>query len=202
MALSPQGFAAISSYSRVLAQALDERDAYTRRHCDRVIELCGALGRFCGLAEHELHSLRLTAVLHDIGKIGIPDRVLLKPGRLDAAEWSEMRSHAVRGQQIVDAIAVDGAQEIALGVRHHHEHFDGSGYPDGLAGEGIPYVSRMVAVADGYDAMALPRPYRKTSCHEDAMAMLHEYDGRVYDPYLLARFSAMIENSSRHVPAA
>lgn len=202
MAMSKSTADSISSYARVLAQALNERDDYTRRHCDRVIELAGSFGRACGLVNGDLHTLRLCGRFHDIGKIGIPDHVLRKPGRLDAADWELMRSHPERGERIVAAINVDGVADIARGVRHHHEHFDGGGYPDGLAGEDIPYISRMIAIVDGYDAMAADRPYHPGRKHDEIMAIMRGEAGSKYDPYLLERFAAMIEDSNRKAPAA
>lgn len=195
MALSRDGYLAISSYCRVLSRALDEKDATTRRHCDRVVGLCEAFGRYCKLGAGDLHQLRLAAVLHDIGKIGIPDCVLLKPGAFDDDEWREMQSHAERGERIVQAIALDGAGAVAHVVRHHHESFDGSGYPDGLRGEAVPYASRMVALADAYDAMAGLRPYQQRRSHKQIMEILAAESGARFDPYLLARFAAMIHDS-------
>lgn len=202
MELTKSAVTAISSYGRLLSTALDERDSTTRRHCDRVIELAGSLGRSYGLEGHELHKLRLCGLLHDIGKIGIPDRVLQKAGKLDGDEWQEMRSHPERGQHIIEAIGVEGSGEIALCVRHHHEHFDGGGYPDGLAGEDIPYVARMVAIVDGYDAMAMPRPYHRGRTHDEIMAVMREETGQKYDPYLFSHFERMIVDSNRKAPSA
>jgi HD-GYP domain-containing protein (c-di-GMP phosphodiesterase class II) len=188
---------AISSYGRVLATALDERDVATRKHCDRVIELAGAFGRHCEFDADVLRCLRLSALFHDVGKIGIPDRILHKRGRLDRAEWLQMRSHCERGQRIVEAIDVEGVEEIAAAVRHHHENFDGSGYPDRLAGEDIPFVARVVAILDGYDAMSMPRTYRRARSHEAIMSVLREEAGRKYDPVLFASFERMIAGSCR-----
>ena len=202
MAMSHSTVASISSYGRVLSQALNERDNHTRSHCDRVIELADGFGRACGLAEDDLHGLRLCGLFHDIGKIGVPDHVLLKPGRLDADDWTFMRSHPERGQRIVESIGVDGVADIALGVRHHHEHFDGHGYPDGLAGEDIPYAARMIAIVDGYDAMAADRPYHPGRKHGDIMTILYREAGSKYDPYLLERFAGMIVDSNRKAPDA
>lgn len=195
-------FSAISSYGLALATALGERDGHTRHHCDRVVELAGGLGRHWGIDRDELHRLRLCALFHDIGKIGIPDRILLKPGRLDRREWTTMRTHPERGQRIVAAIGVAGIDEIALAVRHHHEHFDGGGYPDGLAGDAIPFIARAVAIVDGYDAMATPRPYHPARGHEAILDILHREAGSKYDPALLACFEEMIEDSSRRAPSA
>jgi putative nucleotidyltransferase with HDIG domain len=200
MTMTQEAMTAISSYGRVLSKALDERDSGTRRHCDRVIELAGSLGRACGLMSDELRLLRMCGLFHDIGKIGIPDRVLHKPGALEADEWDEMRSHPERGQRIVEAIGIDGTEDIALGVRHHHERYDGRGYPDGLSGEEIPHVARMVAVADAYDAMGIARPYHHGRTHEQIMAMLYEESGRKYDPHILDRFAAMIGDSRHRAP--
>lgn len=201
MTLSWNGYTAISSYSRVLARALDERDGTTRRHCDRVVELCGAFGRACMLEARELRRLRLAAALHDIGKIGVPDCVLLKPGNLDGEEWKEMQSHPERGQRIVLAIGIEGVEEIAFAVRHHHENVDGSGYPDGLRGEDIPYAARMLAIADAYDAMGVPKPYQHRRGHEQIMNILDDESGRKFDPYLLSRFAGMIDESSSKAPS-
>ena len=202
MAFGSDEHAAISSYSRVLAKALDERDGVTRRHCDRVVELSGALGRACRLEAVELRLLRLAAALHDVGKIGIPDYVLMKPTTLVGEEWEAMQSHPERGQRIVLSIGVDGVEAIGLAVRHHHENFDGGGYPDGLAGEHIPYTARMLAIADAYDAMGIPQPYQHRRSHEQIMDILDEEGGHRFDPFLLARFAAMIGHSSWKAPSA
>ncbi|MEW6165674.1 MAG: HD domain-containing phosphohydrolase [Pseudomonadota bacterium] len=202
MALSKSAVSAISSYGRVLSQALCERDGFTRRHCDRVIELAGGFGRAFGLDGADLRRLRLCGLFHDIGKIGIPDHVLLKPGRLVDDEWVIMRTHPERGQRIVESIGIDGVADIAQGVRHHHERYDGQGYPDGLAGEDIPFIARMIAIVDGYDAMAASRPYHSGRNHEEIMGIMQGETGGKYDPYLMARFTAMIGESNRKAPAA
>ncbi|HEX8963491.1 MAG TPA: HD domain-containing phosphohydrolase [Rhodocyclaceae bacterium] len=196
MALSLNRYAAMKGYSRVLARALDEKDEATRLHCERVIELAGDLGRHCKLASGDLRHLRLAAALHDVGKIGIRDAVLLKPGKFDEQEWREMQSHSERGERIVLAIEVEGAREVALAVRYHHEDYDGAGYPDGLCGEEIPVIARMVALADAYDAMAEPRPYHPRRDHAQIMAVLDEESGARFDPWLVERFKEMIRHSA------
>jgi HD-GYP domain-containing protein (c-di-GMP phosphodiesterase class II) len=196
MAFSKDGYLAMKGYSRVLASALDEKDAPTRLHCERVIGLAADLGRHCGLAPADQRHLRLAAALHDIGKIGIRDAVLQKPGKFDEAEWQEMQTHSERGERIVVTIEVEGAHEVALAVRHHHEDFGGGGYPDGLSGEAIPYIARMVAIADAYDAMTEPRPYQSRRSHETIMAVLEDERGKRFDPYLLTRFAEMIDMSA------
>jgi response regulator RpfG family c-di-GMP phosphodiesterase len=173
----------------VLTRALQERDEYTRAHCDRIVTIALELGMRCHLSSRELGVLRMAAAVHDVGKVGIPDRVLLKPGRLDAAEWEIMQSHAERGQRLLLAIRHDDIAPVALVVRHHHEHFDGGGYPDSLAGEDIPILSRIIALADSYDAMATTRPYHLPRSHDGIMAILLEEKGRKYDPYLYVKFA-------------
>jgi HD-GYP domain-containing protein (c-di-GMP phosphodiesterase class II) len=195
MAVSLNRYAAMNGYSRVLARALDEKDSPTRLHCERVIDLAGDLGRRCKLTTGDLRHLRLAAALHDVGKIGIRDAVLRKPGKFDAEEWQEMQSHSERGERIVQAIEIDGAHKIAQAVRHHHEDFDGAGYPDGLCGEEIPFIARLVAIADAYDAMAEPRPYHARRSHAQIMAVLDDESGARFDPWLLERFKEIVEHS-------
>ncbi|MGE5467987.1 MAG: HD-GYP domain-containing protein [Ignavibacteria bacterium] len=195
MAMSLERYTAIKGYSRVLARALDEKDAATRLHCERVIGLATDLGRHCSLAPADLRHLRLAAALHDIGKIGIRDAVLHKPGKFDEDEWREMQTHSERGERIVRAIDVEGAQAVADAVRCHHEDYGGGGYPDGLRGEAIPAIARMVAIADAYDAMAEPRPYQRRRSHAQVMAVLEDERGQRFDPWLLTRFGEMIDRS-------
>ena len=179
-----------------LSIALDERDRSTQEHCDRVLGLCEELGRECGLTERELRVLRLSAVLHDVGKIGIPDAVLKKAGKFDESDWTVMKAHAAKSQRIVLASDIEQADEIGLIVRHHHERFDGGGYPDGLKGEAIPALARIVAVADSYDAMARLRIYGAPRPHADIMAELHRVAGQQHDPYCLSKFARFIDRSA------
>jgi HD-GYP domain-containing protein (c-di-GMP phosphodiesterase class II) len=185
--------------SESLSIALDERDHSTQEHCDRVLGLCRELGKECGLSEPELRVLSLAAALHDIGKIGIPDTVLKKPGKFDEADWAIMKTHSVRSARIVLATNVEGAEEISLIVRHHHERFDGQGYPDGLSGEAIPAMARLVAVADTYDAMGRMRMRGAPLPHVEIMAELHRVSGQQHDPYCLSKFAAMIDRSEFRV---
>ena len=178
-----------------LAVALQERDALTHDHCDRVAGLAQELGMACGLSGSELRLLRHAAGLHDIGKIGIPDQVLKKPGTFDAHDRAVMQTHAVRGERILRAFDFEHSDVIASIVRHHHERFDGDGYPDGLAGEAIPALARIIAVIDAYDAMAGFRPHAPRRTHRSIMGEL--LDGAVgqHDPYLLKRFAELIGRS-------
>jgi HD-GYP domain-containing protein (c-di-GMP phosphodiesterase class II) len=175
--------------------ALDERDRVTDGHCDRVSGLVLEVGRLCGLSAHDLRILRLIARLHDVGKIGIPDAILKKPGKLDADDWVVMKTHSVRSERIVLASVLEDGEAIARGVRHHHERFDGEGYPDGWAGESIPILSRIVAVADAYDAMARLRGYGRALAHAQIMEELLRVAGTQHDPYVTAQFRRIIEHS-------
>jgi len=178
-----------------LTIALDVRDRYTRSHCDRVVTLAAELGRACGLASAELGHLRVGARFHDVGKIGIPDSVLLNPGRLSAVEWEVMKTHSEYGERIFRATAVRKLEPIARAIRHHHESFDGSGYPDGLAGEAIPLLGRLLLIVDAYDAMTSARPYHQARSHSQAMDILDSESGSKLDPVVLRAFFGCIERS-------
>jgi HD-GYP domain-containing protein (c-di-GMP phosphodiesterase class II) len=182
-----------------LSVALCERDLYTRAHCDRVNLLAVELGSACGLSRAQLADLHLGAIVHDIGKVGVPDRVLLKPGRLDADEWEAMKTHAVKGERIAAELPLARAAAIAKLVRHHHESFDGGGYPDGLKGENIPILCRVLLVVDGYDAMGSSRPYHEGRPHRKIMDILGSESGRKLDPEIFRVFSGIIEGSTSRV---
>lgn len=143
----------------------------------------------------ELKLLRVSAAFHDVGKIGIPDTVLLKPGPLNDEEWAIVKTHSVKCHNIMEAIDCDESEVIGQAVRHHHERFDGTGYPDGLAGEAIPILARILMVADTYDATARRRVYATAKPHRQSRAVLEEERGRQHDPWLVDRFSRMIEGS-------
>ena len=165
---------------RSLAQLLDLRDGYTGQHSSMVVHLCEDVGRRVGVAGAELEHLRIAAHLHDLGKIGVPDQILHKPGPLDDAEWSIMREHPVWGARALEQIpAFRGA---SLAVRHHHEHWDGTGYPDGLAGEAIPIGARVIAVCDAYEAMTATRPYRPAIAEPLARERIIAGTGSHFDP--------------------
>ena len=174
--------------------ALRIRDGYTQAHCARVEGMAHALGRRCGLDARHLLILRAVAELHDVGKIGIPDAVLLKPGRFDAAEWALMQCHSAYGAEICAQLPHDEAAEVARAVRHHHEYFDGGGYPDGLAGEAIPVCARIVSVVDSYDAMTTRRAYQPVRGHAEALGILRDERGGKHDPHVLGHFLAFAES--------
>ncbi|WP_445946183.1 HD-GYP domain-containing protein [Shewanella sp.] len=182
----------LASPTSCLVVALSERDAYTQAHCGRVETLCLQLGQKCCLSERELDLLQIAAKLHDIGKIGIPDSILLKPERLSAAEMTIMKTHAELGQNICNKIFHEEAESIGVIVLHHHEAFDGSGYPHGLAGDNIPICSRIISIVDCYDAMLTTRPYHSSRSHEEVMIMMRSECGRKTDPLLFGYFEKII----------
>ncbi len=182
-----------SSSIQVLSAALDERDSYTDGHCDRVSRLAQRLGDRCGLDARRQANLSLAARFHDVGKIGIPDNVLLHPGRLGDEQMDVMRTHPERGERLFAATGRADAAEVALLIRHHHEAFDGSGYPDGLAGERIPLEARILTIVDGYDALTSQRPYRGPMPHRQALRLLAAEQGRLIDPHVFRAFVELVE---------
>ncbi|WP_338878869.1 HD domain-containing phosphohydrolase [Achromobacter veterisilvae] len=183
-----------------LFAAMRARDPATGRHCDRVVALSVALAQACGLPESEQEVIAIAARLHDVGKIGTPDRVLFSPTRLDREDWEIMKSHAATGAGIIMHSDIPQREQIALAVRHHHEHFDGSGYPDGLAGEDIPLHARIISLADSYDALGDARPYHPALPHAEIMRILNREAGSKCDPGLLRVFGELIEDSPLRVP--
>jgi len=175
----------------VLAEVIEQRDEYTGGHVQRVVSYSLAIGRRLGLDDEVIESLRMAAILHDIGKIGIEDRILNKPGRLDDDEERRMQEHTVIGAQILGGAPM--LQALVPGVRHHHERYDGKGYPDGLGGEEIPLVARIISVADTYDAMTSTRPYRKGLSQETALEEMNRCAGEQFCPAAVEAFEAALE---------
>lgn len=180
-----------------LSIALGERDPYTEDHVNRVAILSHKLGLKCGLNSHELNLLSGAAKLHDIGKIGIPDSVLLKDGSLNADEWEVMKSHSELGERICQSIAHHDAEQVAYIVRHHHEHFNGGGYPDGISGENIPICSRIIAIVDSYDAMKTVRPYHTARNHNEVMEVIENECGKKIDPIAYAYFKTVVSGAEQ-----
>ncbi len=155
-----------------LARSIEARDPYTGGHCERLATFGRALGQRLGLSESDLVAIERAGTVHDIGKIAIPDRILLKAGPLDDDEWTVMRQHTVTGEQI--CAPVRSFREVLPIIRSHHERLDGSGYPDGLVGEQIPVTARILQAVDVFDALTTERPYKKAMSVERALAVLRE----------------------------
>jgi HD-GYP domain-containing protein (c-di-GMP phosphodiesterase class II) len=178
-----------------LARAVEARDHYTGAHVERVRRHSMSVARCLGLDATALRHLDFGALLHDVGKIGVPDAVLGKDGPLDAVEWDLMRQHPVIGREVLAGI---GFLAPALdAVAYHHERWDGRGYPDGLAGNAIPLLGRIVGVVDAYDAMTSDRPYRAGMPAADALAEIERGRGRQFDPVVVDAFMACV-----HAPPA
>jgi len=170
-----------------LAAAVELKDPYTEAHAQRVAETARRVGVTLGVSDEMLEALYRGGLIHDIGKIGVPDAILLKRGPLDDGEMKQMRSHTTRGAEIVAPLR--SAEHIVPIIRHHHERFDGGGYPDGLRGQQIPWLARIVAVSDAYDALVNDRPYRPRRSREEAIAVLMngagtQWDAEVVDAFL------------------
>jgi hypothetical protein len=178
-----------------LAAALEARDGYTRGHGERVGALSVLIGRELGLSDGRLRSLLQGALLHDVGKIGIPDAILHKPGPLTDAEFDVIKEHPARGHQILGSSVGTHVEQSV--VRHHHEKFDGSGYPDGLAGDAIPFEARIVAVADVYDALRSARAYRHAWDRDRAVAQIEEDAGTHFDPRCVDAFLRVVDEWER-----
>ncbi len=175
---------------KALSSALNAKDYYTLGHAARVAAYMVMLGQELGWPEELMVSVEEAAYLHDIGKISISDRVLLKPGRLNEPEWEQMRQHPVFSAEIIRPLF---AEDLVLAVRHHHERFSGDGYPDGLAGEDIPLLARAMAVVDAYDAMSCRRPYKAALAYPECLAELERCRGTQFDPAMVDAFHRVLE---------
>ncbi|MEN6372899.1 MAG: HD domain-containing phosphohydrolase [Armatimonadota bacterium] len=176
---------------RILTAAIDAKSHFAARHSSRVTQLSMVIAKRLGLSEDQMATLELAAQLHDIGKIGTPDNVLTKPDVLTDDEWVDVLKHPAMGSTFLAGIPE--LMEVSSVVRHHHENFDGTGYPDGLQGEAIPLLSRIISVADAYEAMTSERPYRQAKTHEQAAEELRRNSGKQFDAvmveHLLSYFS-------------
>jgi len=179
---------------RVLAAAIDARDTHTLGHSTRVAKLSVELGRELGFGPAELEELEIACLFHDVGKIKIPDSILQKKGKLDAPEQREMRRHPEYGAEIL--AKAPSLLKYIPAVKHHHEWFDGTGYPDRLAGDRIPKAATIISLADVYDAMTSDRPYRKAFSEEEAQDEIAALGGKQFDPEIAARFIGLLKKGT------
>jgi len=173
-----------------LAMAVEQRDRETAGHCERLALMAVAMGIAMGLTRANLRALYRGGYLHDVGKVGIPDSILFKPGPLTAEEWVTMRSHTTRGEEICRHMK--SLAPVVPIIRHHHERWDGTGYPDGLWGEQIPLLARVLQVVDIYDALTSARPYKRAFTSEEALTIIQqEVDRGWRDPQIVKLFFAL-----------
>lgn len=182
---------------RALMRALDAKDEYSSGHSQRVVLLAMRMADELKLNEEERYTLQLSAFLHDIGKIGMPDSILKKADSLEDYEFRKAKDHPVIGSKIIAEI--EELSDVASIVRHHHERFDGTGYPDSLQGEAIPFFSRILAILDAYEALVSDRVYRKAINTSQALKEIKSNAGRQFDPFLVDVFSRVIQRNGKPV---
>ena len=181
--------------ARSILETLNQKDAYTFEHSTRVAYYATLIAKEQGLSDQEVIELEFAALFHDVGKIGIADSILKKPGRLTAEEYEEMKKHPIHSAKILEHFKPFA--KLVPAVRHHHERYDGRGYPHGLKGEDIPLFSRMILVADTFDAMTSTRPYRKGLPYSTAYAELMELSGTQFDPDIVKAFIRAMRKESK-----
>lgn len=176
-----------------LARSIEGRDSYTHGHCERLAQYSAFLGVHLGLSEEQITALRRAGVVHDIGKIAVPDSILLKPSSLSPDEWKLIREHPVVGERI--CAPLKSFRLVLPIIRHHHERYDGSGYPDGLRGEGIPITARVLQIVDVYDALTTVRPYKPAFSNTDALqTMQQEVTRGWWDPRIFEQFEQFVRS--------
>ncbi len=176
---------------RTLAAAIDAKDPYTKGHSERVAEMAVALAQELNLPERDIETIEYTALLHDIGKIGVDERILSKNDGLTSEEFNKIKEHTITGAKIIEP--VEFLKDSYKAIYHHHERYDGDGYPDGLKGEDIPISARIIAVADAYDAMGSDRPYRKKLKQDKIMKELTEQSGKQFDPEVVKALISVLD---------
>ena len=178
-----------------LAQSIEGKDPYTHGHCERLAEYSARLGEQLGLAEYQIIALRRAGIVHDVGKIAVPDAILLKPGRLTPDEWTIIREHSVVGERI--CAPLKSFRYVLPIIRHHHEKLDGSGYPDGLRGEAIPVTARVLQIVDVYDALTTDRPYKKAFSITNALQTMKEEVAKGWwDPHIFDQFERLVRTGT------
>jgi HD-GYP domain-containing protein (c-di-GMP phosphodiesterase class II) len=182
---------------QMLAGAVDEKDPYTRGHSDRVTRYSILIAREMGIYEDYIETVRISAQLHDVGKIGIEDRILKKPGALTPEEFDIMKTHTTKGANILRPVAQ--LKDMIPGIELHHESLDGRGYPHGLKGDDIPLLPRIIAVADTFDALTTNRPYQHAHTPEEALRIIHSLSGKRLDPTAVAALTAIYERGEIRV---
>lgn len=176
-----------------LARSIEGKDPYTHGHCERLSDYAAALGERLGLTSAELVALRRAGIVHDIGKVAVPDAILLKPGRLTEDEWKLVREHPVVGERICEPLK--SFRLVLPIIRHHHEKCDGSGYPDGLRGDAIPITARIMQIVDVYDALTTDRPYKKAFSTALALSTMREEVAKGWwDAKVFGEFEAIVNN--------
>ncbi|HSB03901.1 MAG TPA: HD domain-containing phosphohydrolase [Thermodesulfobacteriota bacterium] len=178
-------------FAKVLASTLEEKDPYTSKHSERVCYYSDLISKKISLPSKERNELQIAAYLHDIGKIGISNRFISKKGVLTAADWAIIKQHTRKSIELLSPLNLSSS--ILSYIEHHHEHFDGAGYPDGLKGNEIPLGARIIAVSDSYDSMISDRPYRKPLSKEEAKKELLKWTGKQFDPNLVSAFLYLLK---------
>ena len=184
---------------KAIAATIDARDGYTHRHSERVAHLATQLSRELALPDDVRESAHLAALLHDVGKIAVPDSILNKPGKLTPEEYAEMQKHPVHGARILGNIQSATVKAVLPGVQYHHERWDGTGYPEGLKDKSIPFLGRLLGVADFYDALTSARAYRPAISMVDAVNMVREGAGKHFDPQIAAALVRIFERGELNV---
>ncbi len=169
-----------------MISAVEAKDVYTRGHSERVSRMCLYMAEYLGLIEVDKKNLEWAAILHDVGKIGVPESILCKEGPLDGDEYEIIKQHPLKGREILEHI--EQFRDVLPGVLHHHESYDGSGYPNGLKGEGIPLYARIISIVDTFDSITTNRPYRQRNGDQKALSVIEELAGTQFDPYLVHKF--------------
>src|SRR5450755_805152 len=181
-----------------LAQSIEGKDPYTHGHCERLSDYSARLGEHLGLAEDQIVALRRAGIVHDVGKVAVPDAILLKPGKLTELEWELMREHPVVGERI--CAPLKSFRLVLPVIRHHHEKLDGSGYPDGLRGDAIPITARILQIVDVYDALTTERPYKKAFSSADALQTMKEEVAKGWwDPHIFNEFEQLVRSGTSNL---